>query len=673
MALALAMASSGPSSQAWAAVGNVSKDWTPEKVSSTSDEGKLLRKLEKLRSAHQQRAQEGYGVVQVITRPGSARIGKGPGTIVASGTLVFLDQEPVVLTNSHVLAGRESAEVEFPLFHFSVAAKRILDVPVADIALLRLDIPKAGIESQKWHYAHAGAFMNLRFCSPKDTSCEAGIHYFSRMNFSITEEVICAVVDARPVCTKNTAPWQSITVPDTVVSGIYSHMLQIPTFARPGMSGGAYYASGRLEALLSKVDLGLGSFAYAIPIYQVARVIGQKYFGLPNGMTIPEARWIGDAASPLLEVRIGDEVVISSPRSGSAVSAGGEAGNSGGEAGNSGGEAGNSGGEAGNSGGEAGNSGGEAGNSGGEAGNSGGEAGNSGGEAGNSGGEAGNSGGEAGNSGGEAGNSGGEAGNSGGHPSLQRYWKLLIRMFGGEQTVRASNPFFAKPHDVRVNGRKLLALEFPHERAPEKRILLSPSTPAYLWARLNGTRHGFSWKRLWDTPEDRQSLIERRKKSSVRPSHARIYQLRAGVFEQDRSRGDDLFQSGAVDLRNNRSSSPYRAQWGEIDSLLTVTVSPSRENLAIRVDRGLDEILINAADQDLSLRLQRITPLEAPTLLYCVQDSKTGRCRSGNPYRASISWSRYDLGRLDRILITTPEYLHEFVSCRVGQIGDCVR
>ncbi len=304
----------------------------------------------------------------------------------------------------------------------------------------------------------------------------------------------------------------------------------------------------------------------------------------------------------------------------------------------------------------------------------GGEAGNSGGEAGNSGGEAGNSGGEAGNSGGEAGNSGGEAGNSGGHPTLQRYWKLLIRMFQAEQSVRASNPFFAKPHDLLVNGRKLLAIELPHAKAPETRILLAPSIPAYLWVRLKSAgANGFEWKALWDTPQNRQSLVDRRKLAFSKPRFARIYELHTGVFKQDRGAGDTHDESGAINLLKKPSSSPYRLQLGDLDSLLTITVDPSREDLAVRVDRNLEEILIFAPRTNSSMKLKRITPLEAPTLLYCHADTKTGRCSTKHPYRTSISWSRLDLGRLDRILVTTPTHIHEFVSCSLGQIGDCVR
>ncbi len=597
LALALAWTSLGSVSTAEAAVGNVSKDWTPEKATSRTEEGLILRKLERLRQPDQGRALEGYGVVQVITRPGSLKNGKGPGTILASGTLVFLDQEPVVLTNSHVLAGRETAEVEFPLFHFSVSAKRILDVPVADLALLRLDIPKAGSESKKWLYAHAGAFMNVRFCAPKDTSCELGLYQFFAYDLPRDAQAHCAVVDARPVCTKYTAPWNAISVPDTVASGIYSHMLQIPTFARPGMSGGAFYREGRLNGILAKVDLGLGSFAYAIPITEAARVISQVHFGVEARILLPKSKWIGDPTSPLLQVRIGKEVIVSSPRAGGSVAAGGEAGNS-----------------------------------------------------------------------------GGEAGNSGGHPALERYWKLLIRMFRAEQTVRASNPLFAKPHDLLINGRKLLAIELPHEKAPEKRILLAPSIPAYVWVRLNGAgANGFEWKALWDTPQNSQSVIERRRLGFIQPRHARIYELRAGVFQQDRGAGDTHDESGAIDLLKKDNTGPYRTQPRDADSILTVTVDPTREDLAFRVDRSLEEILLFARSTNTELKLKRITPLEAPTLLYCHADTKTGRCSTKQPYRASISWSRLDLGRLDRILITTPGHLHEFVACSLGQIGDCIR
>jgi hypothetical protein len=595
LALALAWTSLGSISAAEAAVGNVSKDWTPEKMSADTDDGVLLRKLKSLFQPSQIRAIEGYGVVQVITRP---------GTIVASGTVVFLDQEPVVLTNSHVLSGREAAEVEFPLFHFSVPAKRLLDVPAADLALLRLEIPQSGSESQKWLYAHAAAFMNMRFCTPKDSSCENGLQYFFGYERSSEAQVLCAVVDARPVCTKNTAPWTALSVPDTVASGIYDHMIKIPTFARPGMSGGAFYKGGRLGGILAKVDLGLGSFGYAIPIDEAARVIRQKHFGVPAGILIPEGKWIGDANSPLLQIQLAGDVILSSPRSGASVSAGGEAGNSGGE----------------------------------------------------------------------AGNSGGEAGNSGGHPALQRYWKLLIRMFKAEQIVRASNPFFAKPHDLLVNGRKLLAIELPKEQQPENRILLAPSIPAYLWARLNGSGpNGFSWKPIWDSPENRRSLIERRRLAFIKPRFARIYVREADVFIQEGGSGDTHDESGAFNLLKHHGFSPYRLQPSDLDSFLTVTVNRSREPLAIRVDRSLDEVLIFNGTATASAKLRRVTPLEAPTLLYCLEDTKTGRCNTRHPYRVSMSWSRFDLGRLDRILVTTPNYIHEFVACSLGNLGDCVR
>lgn len=192
------------------------------------------------------------------------------GTLQGSGLLVMLDQEPVVITNSHVLQGRNKARVRIAPRQISVIATEAeegrfsrggfrqfsmdleltvtKDFPYTDFAILSFPSTITKLEKDiLWYYAakNGGFCLNL----PR---CKKGYHYPQKHDDESKDSIV-AVLGGKPtslniVTNKYATSYQVNTtfVPDEFT---------IPVYARPGVSGGGYYQQGILQGLVTKVSL----------------------------------------------------------------------------------------------------------------------------------------------------------------------------------------------------------------------------------------------------------------------------------------------------------------------------------------------------------------------------------------------------------------------------------
>jgi hypothetical protein len=257
------------------------------------------------------------------------------GTLKGSGVIVYLDDRPVILTNSHILQGRPIASVSFPeaqirylnnegyyhyteeIFKFSAQLPVIFDDPLHDFVFLKLE---DYVDARTYKTLKMLAKYNGKFCQ-KLKNCSPGWH-MNDEGVQATDARIAAIIDGKRLSTPLITSLSHKSVNDQMISGETYKALSLPVYARPGSSGGAYFYRGILTGLVTKVSLIGVPETYAISLDEIGKIIS-----LDNSNTA-SASWKNGS---LTVIDNGEEITTKS-----ATNGGGETGNGGGETGNGG-------------------------------------------------------------------------------------------------------------------------------------------------------------------------------------------------------------------------------------------------------------------------------------------------------------------------------------------------
>ncbi len=253
---------------------------------------------------------------------------------------------PMILTNSHLLEGEKNAEINwyghlvyqnepFPNYIWlkledSVAVN--FDSPDNDIALLSL--PSSLTKDEQKYFMELG-YLNARFY-------RKGVDQPNK-KLALYANRVAVQIDGKRSILENIEPWRAVLLPDQYISGLFEQVFSIPVYGRHGISGGAFYEFGKFSGLVTKVDLSVSPYVYAIPVSEIAKVFISDYFN-PNTHSQSQGSWKMSPEGVLsLEIKIHEDVILASTHLGGLGTAGGELGNGGGEIGNGGGELGNGG------------------------------------------------------------------------------------------------------------------------------------------------------------------------------------------------------------------------------------------------------------------------------------------------------------------------------------------
>lgn len=201
------------------------------------------------------------------------------GALKGTGVIIFLDGKPVIITNSHNIQGKKSVgirlsqrhikylKVTFPptsigtAFEYSGKANVLMDFPLSDFAVLSFpeNLSKEERNAIAMYARSNGEIVKNKWY-PKKTA-------------DIFHESISAVLDGVPTSLSVVAPFKGRLIADNLISGDGQNIWLIPIYARPGVSGGAYYRAGKLEGLVTKISLSAEPMALATPFETIAKTL----------------------------------------------------------------------------------------------------------------------------------------------------------------------------------------------------------------------------------------------------------------------------------------------------------------------------------------------------------------------------------------------------------------
>ena len=260
------------------------------------------------------------------------------GTLKGSGVLTYLDQKPIVITNSHVLQGRKTARVTlhkrylnkmeienkeivsneiYVPFSLTLDLQVIHDFPFTDFSILAF--PESLTKTQKAVVEYY-ASKNGGFCLTT-SRCKKGWHYPKKPSYEFSDN-IAAVLDGKPTATKVFASTPSTS--HKVNTRSVPDEFTVPVYAKPGVSGGAYYQQGVLMGLVTKVSLTGEPYTIATSFRKIGDVLAK-----PNTLE-QNTRW---SEKGQLIIQQGPEEIILQTGSNAG---GGETGHGGGETGHGG-------------------------------------------------------------------------------------------------------------------------------------------------------------------------------------------------------------------------------------------------------------------------------------------------------------------------------------------------
>ncbi|MBY0413480.1 MAG: hypothetical protein K2Q18_04915, partial [Bdellovibrionales bacterium] len=220
------------------------------------------------------------------------------GSVRGSGVLVLLDGKIVIVTNSHNLQGNDSAMVTLPRrfsryfilepiqwkegnIGFQGMAKVLHDFPLSDVAILSLPEENMSLEQKALIFEYArtnGGFFRKEGWIAGQRSLDFG-------------DSISAVLKGQPTQIQALEGFKGSKVPDTFISGDGEPIWVIPVFAKPGVSGGAYYQGGILTGLVTKISLAGEPVAFATPFTKIAKLLysadnHEKLVSWENGLMV---------------------------------------------------------------------------------------------------------------------------------------------------------------------------------------------------------------------------------------------------------------------------------------------------------------------------------------------------------------------------------------------------
>lgn len=257
------------------------------------------------------------------------------GALKGSGVIVLLDDKPVIITNSHNIQGKKKVSIKLnhrkikyfkvnshpsssgTSFEFNGKANVLMDFPLSDFAVLSFpeNLSKDEHDAIKMYARSNGKIVKSKWYPTKTPG--------------IFNESISAVLEGVATSLTVLAPYKGRLIEDTLISGDGQKIWLIPIYARPGVSGGAYYRNGWLEGLVTKISLSAEPMALATPFESIAKTI----FDSKKIEREKKATWENGQLSYIHQ----NNTVIVSPAGNGGV--GGETGNGGfgGETGNGGG------------------------------------------------------------------------------------------------------------------------------------------------------------------------------------------------------------------------------------------------------------------------------------------------------------------------------------------------
>lgn len=257
------------------------------------------------------------------------------GALKGTGVIIYLDDKPVIITNSHNIQGKKNVTIRLTHrklkylkvslsptssgtdFEFNEKANVLMDFPLSDFAVVGFPVNLTKEERDVINmYARSNGQIIKNKWYPKKTA-------------NIFHESISAVLEGVPTSLTVVAPFKGRLIEDSLISGDGQNIWHIPIYARPGVSGGAYYRRGRLEGLVTKISLSAEPMALATPFETIAKTIFDQNKNEREKM----AAWEN---GQLLYNDLNNRIIVSHSGNGGL---GGETGNGGlgGETGNGGG------------------------------------------------------------------------------------------------------------------------------------------------------------------------------------------------------------------------------------------------------------------------------------------------------------------------------------------------
>ena len=202
------------------------------------------------------------------------------GNSRGSGVLVIMDGNIVIVTNSHNLQGKSSAMINLPVrfvhyfilqpiqmkstnLRFQGMSKVMYDFPLSDVAIL--EFPEVSMRPEDramiYQYAYSNGVLSAKKgWEPGNRSIGFG-------------DTVSAVLQGQASSIKALEGYKGSSVPDRFISGDDKSIWAIPIYGKPGFSGGAYYRSGVLAGLVTKINLAGEPVAFATPFSKVAKLI----------------------------------------------------------------------------------------------------------------------------------------------------------------------------------------------------------------------------------------------------------------------------------------------------------------------------------------------------------------------------------------------------------------
>jgi hypothetical protein len=241
-----------------------------------------------------------------------------------SAVVLLYAGQPVLLTNSHVIGNSSFANIFLPprlisvshlnsseeeTWTLSLSGKSdvILNLPAYDLALLSL--PKNMSERDLnvfIHYAKLNGELcpqGFKYCSENDKA----IWTPNKENLPINT-AIGAVLDSKLTSIKILEYFKPYLTDDHLLSGLYRSVIHIPSFTRPGVSGGAFYNKGVFTGLITKVSSTVEAFTVAIPIEEVARILSEN----SENKVLIQGNWVSiDDKEDELQIHLEDETFVS--------------------------------------------------------------------------------------------------------------------------------------------------------------------------------------------------------------------------------------------------------------------------------------------------------------------------------------------------------------------------
>jgi hypothetical protein len=238
-----------------------------------------------------------------------------------TGVLSLLNEQPHVLTSSHVIFNHEDAaktikfkipKTKFSNFHSTLeletefTADLVFDDPIADFSFL-----KVRLDSSNRNTPTLDDFKILEYWAEKSfkiNTKSSGLisQLFKDTQLELNEHAILEWVDPffnsgvigvdylqsnKTVLIPVIEPYDIQIEPDTDISGLLQKQIRVPTFAKPGLSGSIIIKNKKIIGLVSKVSLDGSPMVYGITIDEIVQRYQESIKTNPQAINSTSAHW----------------------------------------------------------------------------------------------------------------------------------------------------------------------------------------------------------------------------------------------------------------------------------------------------------------------------------------------------------------------------------------------